>query len=496
MSRALVPALVLLVLAAAARCQITFAPAVSYPSGDDPAGGLLLDYDLDGDTDVIVAARGDDELVFLPNRGNGTFGPSTTLALGNGSNPEGIAAGDVDGDGHADLLVVLFGQDRVQLVHGNGAGAFVPGATFAVGQEPSMIVAADFNADGHLDAAVNNRASGDMSVLINDARGAFEAAVSYPVGEETRCIAVGDITDDALPDLAVTARDSRRVRVFENAGAGAFVILKDLLLGQILEPQGVALADLDSDAKLDVVTATAGNTLQHSVSVFVQENNGNPWIGPINGATSGFEPRGIVAADFDGDGRVDVATSNSDSNNVSVLKNGGIGIFFAAKTYPAGENPEVPQLLAGDLDADGDVDIVAFNTDDNDVSVLLNGNDNICQQDLGFGGPGDSILQACGDPLAAGGTGVIQLLNAASHTTAFLAVSLTQGAAPFKGGTLVPVPVLVLLTFTTDAAGKFVLPGVPGGGGPLSIYLQCASVDASQPQGFALSNAVKLQLLP
>ncbi|HTE06620.1 MAG TPA: VCBS repeat-containing protein, partial [Planctomycetota bacterium] len=187
--------------------------------------------------------------------------------------------------------------------------------------------------------------------------------------------------------------------------------------------------------------------------------------------------------------------SNSDSNNVSILRNSGIGIFFAAKTFPVGGNPEAPQLLAGDLDADGDVDVVAFDTDDNDVSVLLNGS-SFCQQNLGSGGPGHSVLTACGDPLATGGTGFIQLANAAPNTTAFLVVSLTQGAAPFKGGTLVPVPILLLRTFTTDAAGGFLLPGVPGGGGPLNLYLQCASADGSQPQGFALSNAVKLKLLP
>jgi len=120
----------------------------------------------------------------------------------------------------------------------------------------------------------------------------------------------------------------------------------------------------------------------------------------------------------------------------------------------------------------------------------------LCQEDLGFGGPGKSVLLACGDPLATGGTAFVQLLNAPSNTTAFLVVSLTQAAASFKGGTLVPVPVLLLKAFTTDAAGEFLIPGVPGGGGPLAIYLQCVTVDAGQPQGFGLSNAVKLQLLP
>jgi len=494
MVRTLAASLVLLGLSAAAPAQINFAPAVTYPAADQPGGGLLLDYDQDGDVDLLVSSRNDDEIVFLNNSGHGTFSAGPTVALASGTNPEGIAAGDFDGDGQTDLLVVLFGADSVQLVQG-GAGGFTPGATFAVGNEPSMIAAADFDNDGHPDAAVNNRVSGDVSVLINDGRGGFEAAVSYAVGIETRCVAAADFTGDGFPDLAVSARDSHLVRLFANDGSGFMVKVKDLSFGSFLEPEGVVFADFDKDGKLDVAAASEGMANQQHVSVFLQQNGGNPWVGPINGATGGLGPRGITAADFDADGRVDAATSNADSNNVSVLKNGGIGIFFLPVVYPTGPNPEVPQLLSGDLDGDGDVDIVSFNVDGDSVSVQLNGT-TFCQEDLGHGGPGKSVLLACGDPLATGGTGFIQLLNAVPNTTAFLAVSLTQGAAPFKGGTLVPVPVLLLLTFTTDAAGEFLLPGVPGGGGPLAIYLQCASVDAGQPQGFALSNAVKLQLLP
>jgi hypothetical protein len=495
MFRVLATSTLLIGLTAAAHAQINFAPAVTYPAADQPGGGLLLDYDHDGDVDIIVSSRNDDELVFLNNGGHGTFSAGPTVALASGTNPEGVAAGDFDGDGQTDLLVVLFGADSVQLLHGSGAGGFTPGATFAVGNEPSMIAAADFNNDGQPDAAVNNRVSGNVSVLINDGRGTFEPAVNYAVGVETRCVAAADFTGDGYADLAVSARDSHYVRLFVNAGTGFFVKFKDLSFGSILEPHGVLFADFDNDGKLDVAAASEGMANQQHVSVFLQDNFGNPWVGPINGATGGLGPRGITAADFDADGHVDAATSNADSNNVSVLKNGGIGIFMLPVVYPTGPNPEVPLLLSGDLDGDVDVDIVSFNVDGDSVSVQLNGT-TFCQEDLGFGGPGESVLLACGEPLATGGTGFIQLLNAAPNTTAFLAVSLTQGAAPFKGGTLVPVPVLLLLTLTTDAAGEFLLSGVPGGGGPLDIYLQCATVDAGQPQGFGLSNAVKLQLLP
>ena len=271
-----------------------------------------------------------------------------------------------------DLLAALFSGNQVQLVLNDGTGHFSLGAKFPVGTEPSIVVAADFNGDGFLDAAVNNRVSGDVSVLLNDGLGGFENAVNYPVGIETRCVAAGYITGDTLPDLAVSARDSHIVRVFKNVGGGAFQALVDLSLGPILEPQGVVLADLDGDGALDVVTASSGNALQEHASVFLQNNGGNHWVGPINGATGGLSPTGIVAADFDLDGNVDVATANADSNNVSALKNGGIGIFFLPVVFSVGLDPEALVLVAGDLDGNGTDDLVSFNRDSDDVSVLIN----------------------------------------------------------------------------------------------------------------------------
>ena len=482
-------------LAASAHAQIQFASAVGHAAGESPSGGVLLDFDHDGDLDLVVSSRGTDELVLLPNLGDGSFGPSASIALDNASNPEGLAAGDFDGDGDDDLLVVLFGSDQVQLVLGDGSGSFVPGAKFAVGSEPSMVVAADFDGDGFLDGAVNNRVSGDMSVLLNDGRGSFEAAVDYPVGVETRGVAAGDITGDGRSDLVVSARDSHLVRVFRNTGAGAFVTLKDLSLGSILEPQGVALADFDNDGKLDVVTATSGHENQQHASVFLQDNFGNPWVGPINGATGGVAPTGIVAADFDLDGHVDVATSNADSNDVSALKNGGIGIFFLPVVFPVGQNPEVPLLLAGDLDADGDDDVITFDVDGNEFSVLLN-QESVCQTNLGFGGPGHAVLSVCGEALATGGSADLLLTGAAPSTTAFLAASTSTLPSAFKGGTLVPLPIQLLFAFGTGPAGQIFVPAIGGGGGPLDVTIQFIIVDAAQPQGFALSNAVKVHLLP
>ena len=117
-----------------------------------------------------------------------------------------------------------------------------------------------------------------------------------------------------------------------------------------------------------------------------------------------------------------------------------------------------------------------------------------CQPDLGQQGPGLSYLSVCGG-LGSGQTYYVQLLNATSFTPALLIAGLSNSPTPFKGGLLVPVPVLFSQLLVTDAAGEFLIGNLPGGGGPVTIYLQCASVDGGMPHGVSLSNAVQMQFL-
>lgn len=119
-----------------------------------------------------------------------------------------------------------------------------------------------------------------------------------------------------------------------------------------------------------------------------------------------------------------------------------------------------------------------------------------CQTDLGFGGPGSAVLSMCGGDLSTGTTADLDLVGAASNATAFLFIGLSNNPSPVKGGTLVPVPVLAQVALTTNGAGEILIPGVAGGGGPVTIYAQYAIVDGAQTLGFAFSNALQIDYLP
>ena len=119
-----------------------------------------------------------------------------------------------------------------------------------------------------------------------------------------------------------------------------------------------------------------------------------------------------------------------------------------------------------------------------------------CQADLGFGGPGPLRIMACGGDLSAGTSTDLTLVGAPAFGTAFLLVGLSGNPTAFKGGTLVPLPTLLLLGVSAGPAGTLIVPSIPGGFGPGSLFVQAARADAQQPKGFAFSNALRLDFLP
>lgn len=141
---------------------------------------------------------------------------------------------------------------------------------------------------------------------------------------------------------------------------------------------------------------------------------------------------------------------------------------------------------------EGDGSIVEAGVDEFEVFRLLCSA--VCQADLGFSGPGDLSLSICG-PLGTGDVASLTVENADPFATIYYFLGFSSAPTPFKGGLLVPTPFASLLNTPTGAAGSISF-NVPGGGGPFTLYVQCAAADATQILGVELSNAVQAEFLP
>jgi hypothetical protein len=144
-----------------------------------------------------------------------------------GVNPNCVAVGDFNGDGHSDLAITNAGgapdyRGQVSILLGNGDGTFQPKVDYPVGSTASTVaiassvVVGDFNGDGHSDLAVanNNSGGGTVSILLGNGDGTFRPRVDYATGGGCISVAVGDFDGDGRSDLAVAliqASEARRV---------------------------------------------------------------------------------------------------------------------------------------------------------------------------------------------------------------------------------------------------------------------------------------------
>ncbi|MFT7462405.1 MAG: hypothetical protein ACI9EF_000745 [Pseudohongiellaceae bacterium] len=201
---------------------------------------------------------------------------------------------------------------------------------------------------------------------------------------------------------------------------------------------------------------------------------------------------------------------NADIFEVDISNNGGGSWVNAETVGPAGPDTsggwvfhqfEVSDFVTPTSDMqlrfvaadEGSGSIVEAAVDDVQVSRLVCSTS--CQTNLGFGGPGDMTLNICGPALSTGATNDLTVSNATPGATVFVLLGLSSNPTPFKGGLLVPVPLSLILSFAADGSGD-VSVVVPGGNGPASIIVQAAAVDAGQPLGYELSNAVDVSFLP
>lgn len=299
-----------------------FRQAVTVPAGPAPGGLASADFDEDGQADLAVANHETDHVTLLRGTGGGAFepGPASPLVLGVAPHVHLVDAADLDEDGHADLVVDHREAGGLRLFPGHGDGTFGPGRTVEMGGDPYRgLAVVDLDGDGHLDLATPNER--DAGVRLGRGDGSFGERRNVDVSPLAPFdLTAGDFDGDGRQDLGLAAGEGRsEATVLLGDGAGGFRPAPGGPYAVGSGAKSAAAADLDGDGAADLVVASWRS--RELTIVFGGEGLGSGDAPRSHRVQVGENPWSVVTADFDGDGRPDIATADYGDGTLTILLN-------------------------------------------------------------------------------------------------------------------------------------------------------------------------------
>lgn len=314
--------------------------------------------------------------------------------------PQAAIDADFNDDGFPDLGVLVSDRNTLAIRLNDGTGAFpassldidlAPAAGVVGISFPRSLVAGQFNgASTGQDVAIVGFGSRQVMVLLDfdPVSGTFASRSTYTVGANPIDIAVGDVNNNGSVDLIVVNQGIPRItsyspltylkdgdetfQVLLNNGSGSFTPSVPIAVPGD-NPSGIAVADFDNDQVVDVAIlqpTPTGGTPFGDVALFLNNGSGT-FTRDTNAYPVKAQPTDIIAGDFNGDGRPDLAVANAGSTSITILT-GASPSGLQVSSALIGTNKGIDRMRAGDIDGDGDLDIVASRLDDTNVAIFRN----------------------------------------------------------------------------------------------------------------------------
>jgi len=335
-------------------------------AGNDPQGIATGDFNGDGIPDIAVANRNDNSVTILLGNGDGTFTLASTVP--DVYSAQAIAVADFNGDGIPDLAVANSGWNGVTILLGNGDGTFKnTNSLLTSGVLPISVVAGDFNGDGIADLAVANDFSNTVSIFLGNGDGTFALGPVIEMGGAPQSLAVGDFNADGKLDLAaaVASPNNEMVEILLGNGDGSFTVSSAAMPVGVY-PSGIVAADFNGDGKADLAVTIAE---ANSVAVFLGDGDGTFTAVGASPSTGSY-PLSMVAADLNADGKPDLIVANDGSSTLTILQGNGDGTFTTVQnSVTTGNSPT--SIAVADFNGDGIPDLATANELGNSASVLV-----------------------------------------------------------------------------------------------------------------------------
>lgn len=287
---------------------------------------------------------------FPPQCGDFELSNSKFFAVPNATTA--VVTGDFNNDAIPDLVFTMSNTNSIAVALGNNQSGFETARQFVAGVETQDAAVGDFNKDGELDLAVTSSGDRLVNILLGDGAGNFALTDSYQVGTAPRVVVAADLNRDGWLDLVIGNTESSNLTIYLGGGGG-FTAAAQPTIGLNGRPRAFRIADFNNDQNQDIVSVAQN----FSGDSFIQIFNGNG-TGVFTAGLSFTVPEFYIldSADFNNDNFPDFATYGFRDSKVRVYINNQVGGFNAPIEVIA-SNGSFQSLVAGDLNADGNIDL-------------------------------------------------------------------------------------------------------------------------------------------
>ena len=354
-------------------------------TGRNPTGLAVADLNGDGRPDLVTANQMDNTVSVILTKTDGTFAAKVDYPVGN--TPVQLVATDFNGDGIPDLAVVNSADNTISLLLGVGDGTLTAQTTIATGNDPTALATGDFNDDGNADLAVANQSDSTVSILLGDGKGGFANKTPISLKAAPHYLLSGDLNNDGKADLFVVATDPNlgdMVLLLTSGGNGSFSVTQVPVLpgsasGSTIA--NVAIGDFNNDGNLDVAYSITPQK-SSDFNAYVLMGNGAGGLTavmiPLYGSFPLF-PISVAAADFNGDGNLDLAVIGAGMLSIYMGNGaGGFGSPLSGSVVTGGVTNGPQQLvLVADFNNDALPDLVVVAPGYPIMTILLGNGDGI-----------------------------------------------------------------------------------------------------------------------
>ena len=327
-----------------------------------PYAVAVADFNNDTISDLVVVNSGTKNIGIQLGSGNGSFGSEITYPINPNSFPQYVNVGDLNRDHQMDIVIVDSKDDSIHIFLGDGTGTFGSMLTYSMGfqSSPTSVAIANLNNDQWFDLIVTNQGTDSLGIVYGYQYSTFGLHQIYlnSNGSYPRSVSVADIDNDNRLDIVVGNYFAGTIGIFFGDGNGSFSIEKTYFIGSNCHPRSMAVADMNKDGFLDIIT---GNVGTESISILLGDANQTFATKIIHSIEPNSTPSAIIVNDINNDDRLDVVMADDTRNNIGVFLGLGNGSLSFVATYSTGIGSQPNSIVVGDLNNDRYSDIVVAN---------------------------------------------------------------------------------------------------------------------------------------